>query len=114
MPPSSSKRDCDALDDDDCAPSSGVKVNILLVGVQRLGHLRLRLTERVWEGNTSNRVKGRSSLLKKGISALSWRLPGVTSCFLVNTEDQRRPVEIGRNQLSRSLSLTVMFAWFVH
>lgn len=30
MPPSSSKIDCDALDAADCAPSNGVKVNILI------------------------------------------------------------------------------------
>ena len=102
MPPSSSRMDCDALDDDDCAPSSGVKVNILLVGVQRLEHLRLRLTERVWEGNTSNRVEGRVLFLKKRRAHYLGGFPGVTSCFLADTGDQRGPVEIGRNQLSRS------------
>lgn len=29
IPPSNSKMDCDALDEDDWAPSSGVKVNIV-------------------------------------------------------------------------------------
>ena len=31
IPPSSSKIDCDAFEEDDCAPSSGVNVNIFAV-----------------------------------------------------------------------------------
>lgn len=60
--------DCDALDDDDCAPSSGVKVNILLRQSSTTKHLRLRLAERVRKKNTSNRVEGRELRLKKELA----------------------------------------------
>lgn len=48
--------DCDALDVDDCAPSSGVKVNMMLHCFQQLLSA-MRLIERVRDQNTSNRVE---------------------------------------------------------
>lgn len=42
IPPSSSRIDCDAFEEEDCAPSNGVKVNILAVSASllRLGFQR--------------------------------------------------------------------------
>lgn len=69
--------DCDALDADDCAPSRGVKVNMMLHCFQRLLSA-IRLTERVRDQNTSNRVE-KQVHAQKVISQMTSQLSQVFS-----------------------------------
>jgi len=112
MPPSSSRIDDDALDDDDCAPSSGVKVNMLLAGRQRLS-----ICDCAWPSVFARRTRPIESKagygLKKGDIALSSTLPSSQAAFWRIQGIKERPVEFGGNQLSRSCLCRAMFARFV-
>ncbi len=55
IPPSSSRIDCEALEDDDCAPSRGVKVNISVIAARK--HARVDLIQRIRDEGTRNRLK---------------------------------------------------------
>lgn len=55
IPPSSSRIDCEALEDGDCAPSRGVNVNIAVIAARE--HAWVDLIQRIRDEDTRNRLK---------------------------------------------------------
>ena len=52
IPPSSSRIDCEAFEEDDCAPSRGVKVNIAVIAARE--HAWVDLVQRIRDKDTRN------------------------------------------------------------